>query len=160
MSLDITKASGPESIDSKVLKIIAPTMSCYLAKIINLSFESGCFPDCLKSANIIPVFKKDSKILIQNYRPISLLSNISKIIEKIMFSRIYSFLDVNKSLYNLQFGFRAKHSTIHALIQITEKIRAEIDNNNYACGIFLDLQKAFDTVDHNILINKLSHCVA
>ena len=74
-----------------------------------------------------------------------------------MFSRIYSFLDVNKSLYNLQFGFRAKHSTIHALIQITEKIRAEIDNNNYACGIFLDLQKAFDTVDHNILIKKLSY---
>ena len=74
-----------------------------------------------------------------------------------MHGRVYKFLEENKSLYNLQFGFRSKHSTAHALIQITEKIKNALDNGNHACGVFIDLQKAFDTVNHDILVDKLSY---
>ena len=108
-------------------------------------------------AKIIPIHKKGSKLSVDNYRPISLLSNINKIFEKIMYKRLYNFLCLQNSFYELQFGFRNKHSTTHALISLTEKIREALDNNKYACGIFIDLKKAFDTVDHNILLKKLEH---
>ena len=91
------------------------------------------------------------------YRPISLLSNINKIFEKLVYSRIYSFLNLHNCIYELQFGFRAKHSTNHALLSLTETIREALDNSNFAYGIFIDLQKAFDTVDHQILLRKLEH---
>ena len=91
------------------------------------------------------------------HRPISLLSNLNKIFEKIMYKRVYSFIENNEILYQLQFGFHAKHSTSHALINITEKIRSALDQNNVACGIFVDLQKAFDTVNHDILLDKLNY---
>ena len=74
-----------------------------------------------------------------------------------MYTRLYNFLDIHNCIYNLQFGLREKHSTNHALFRITEKIREALDNNNFACGIFIDLQKAFDTVDQNILLQKLKH---
>ena len=83
-----------------------------------------------------------------NYRPISLLSNINKIYEKIMYTRVYNFLNIHNCIYNLQFGFREYHSTNHALLNLTEHIREDLDNNRFACVIFIDLQKAFDTVDH------------
>ena len=105
-------------------------------------------------ANVIPIFKKGSKLDVSNYRPISLLSNISKIFEKLMHSRLNKFLDKFECLYNLQFGFRSRHSTTHTLIDIVENIRKAIDGGNYACGVFIDLQKAFDTVDPNILLSK------
>ena len=92
-----------------------------------------------------------------NYRPISLLSNIDKIFEKIMYSRIIKFLESNKCFYPLQFRFRKQHSTNHTLINITENIRNALDSGQFACGIFVDLQKAFDTVDHEILLKKLNH---
>ena len=157
ISLNSNKANGPESISTNILKMLAPNMSTMLSKIINLSFSTGIFPDCLKLADIVPVHKKESKLLVENYRPISLLSNISKIFEKTIHTRLYSFLEDTKSLYNMQFGFRSKHSTNHALIQITEQIRDALDNGKYSCGIFVDLQKAFDTVDHHILLRKLEH---
>ena len=145
------------SIPSKILKLISPTVSKPLSDIINLSFEIGTFPQCLKTANVIPIHKKDSKLDVNNYRPISLLSNLSKIIEKRMHSRLTSFLNKYNCLYNLQFGFRNRHSTNHALIQITEQIRNAIDNGEYGCGVFVDLQKAFDTVEHEILLKKLEY---
>ena len=133
-------------------------MASPLTEIINLSFSTGIYPNNLKIAKIIPVFKnKGSNLQCNNYRPISLLSNINKIFEKLMYTRLYNFLDIHNCIYNLQFGFREKHSTNHALFSITEKIREALDNNNFACGIFIDLQKAFDTVDHNILLQKLNH---
>ena len=90
-----------------------------------------------------------------NYRPISLLSNINKIYEKIIYKRLYSFLNLHNCIYDLQFGFREYHSTNHALLSLTENIREALDSNSFACGIFIDLQKAFDTVDHTILLQKL-----
>ena len=92
-----------------------------------------------------------------NYRPISLLSNINKIFEKLVHERLYCFLEMHECIYELQFGFRAKHSTNHALMSLTEMVRNALDNSNFACGIFVDFQKAFDTVDHEILLQKLEH---
>ena len=110
-----------------------------------------------ENSKTIPIFKKGSRLLVSNYRPISLLSNLNKILEKIVHSRVYSFLEDLNCIYSLQFGFRKKHSTNHALIEITETIRQALDNKKFACGIFVDLQKAFDTVNHDILVAKLEH---
>ena len=118
---------------------------------------TGVSPSVLKTAQVVPVFKKYSKLNYSNYRPISLLSNIDKILEKLMYKRLYTFLDYNNIIYDLQFGFRQQYSTSHALINITENIRKAPDDGNVGCGVFVDLQKAFDTVYHQILLAKLSH---
>ena len=148
-------STGPCSIPTKKLKLISLEISEPLSWITNLCFETGVHPEKLKFAKKIPVFKKGSKLLTSNYRPISLLSNINKIFEKLIFSNVHKFLETKKSIYDLQYGFRPKRSTTHALINITERIREAIDGKKVACGIFVDLQKAFDTVNHNILLSKL-----
>ena len=117
---------------------------------------TGVFPSALKTAKVVPVFKKDSKFGYSNYHPLSLLSNIEKILEKLMYKRLYTFLN-NSIIYNLQFGFRQQYLTSHALINITENIRKALDDGNIGCGVSVDLQKAFDTVDHQILLAKLNH---
>ena len=156
-SLNPRKAYGPNSIPTEVLHLLADDICKPLSIIFNLSFSTGQYPDLLKISKTIPIYKKDSRLLVSNYRPISLLSNINKILEKLMFNRVYNFLEKFKCIYKLQFGFRSKHSTNHALIEITETIRKALDDGNFACGVFVDFQKAFDTVNHEILIGKLSH---
>ena len=125
--------------------------------IINLSLQNGSFPDILKLAKVIPIFKKEDKMLTKNYRPISILSYHSKILEKIMQNRLIKFLTKYHILYNYQFGFRQGYSTNLALVEIMEKIHFDLDDGNFVFGIYLDLSKAFDTVNHNILIQKLYH---
>ena len=156
-SFSVYRSTGPSSIDTKILKTINNIVSDHFAKIINISFSTGVFPDLLKEALISPIHKSGSKLDPKNYRPISLLSNLSKIFEKVIYKRLISFFDNHNSLYESQYGFRSKHSLNHALIQITEKIRKCIDDKQFACGVFIDLQKAFDTVNHNILLYKLSY---
>ena len=120
-----------------------------------MSFLTGQFPPVLKIAKVIPIHKKQSKVDYANYRPISLLANIEKIIEKLMDKRLSNFLDINNLIYFLQFGFRQKYSTTHALINFTENIRQTLDKGSFGCGIFVYLQKVFDTVGHKILRLKL-----
>ena len=156
-SFSVSTSSGPNSIPTKILLLLKDHICQPLHKIFNLSLRVGQHPDILKVSKTIPIFKKGSRLLVSNYRPISLLSNINKILEKIVHGQVYSFLEDSHCIYSFQFGFRKKHSTNHALIEITETIRQALDNKNFACGIFVDLQKAFDTVNHDILISKLDH---
>ena len=121
--INLNKAYGPASFPSDILHLIKNIISKPLSWIANICFSTGVHPDKLKLAKVIPIYKKGSKTLTSNYRPISLLSNLNKIFEKLVFSRVYSFIDKNNSIYNLQYGFRPKYSTNHALITITEKIR-------------------------------------
>ena len=102
-----------------LLKQFYKEISIAIRKLINLSFERGIFPDALKLARIIPIFKKGDLLQCNNYRPISLTSNISKIMEKLVHQRFYIFVENNNVLYDKQFGFRNKHSTTHTLIKIT-----------------------------------------
>ena len=139
------KAIGPNSITTKILKEFKIELSEPLSDMINVSFNKGIFPDFLKVANVVPIHKKGEKLDPNNYRPISLLSNISKLYEKAMHIRLTNFLRKNKILFSYQFGFRNNYSTNHALISLTEMIRNALDNSNFACGVFIDLQKAFDT---------------
>ena len=152
-----SKSTGPQSIPVDLLKLIADLIVLPLCKIINNSFSSGIFPDALKVCKVVPIHKGGSMDELNNFRPISLLSIFDKIIEKLMHKRLYKFLETHNILFENQFGFRKNNSTSLALIQITEKIKETIDNKKFGCGIFIDLRKAFDTVNHNILLNKLEH---
>ena len=105
----------------------------------------------------MPIHKGGPADELNNYRPISLLSVFDKIFEKLMHKRLYNFLESQNILFDNQFGFRKNNSTSYALIQITERIKETIDKKKYGCGIFIDLRKAFDTVNHEILLNKLDH---
>jgi len=156
-SLDLNKSLGPNSIPIFILKLCQGFFSTNLEKIINLSFKTGIFPELCKIAKVIPIFKKENPLLCKNYRPISLLPIFSKIFEKLIYIRMYKYLDTNNLLYDKQFGFRSKHSTNHALISLTESIKKHLDNKELVSGIFIDLAKAFDTVNHKILCNKLSY---
>lgn len=151
------KATGHASIPLKFLKIVADVIAIPLCRIITLSFSKGIFPELLKTAKVIALFKAGSTEEVNNYRPISLLSIFDKIIEKIMHKQLYAFLEQHEILFKNQFGFRKKCSTAHSLIEITEKIKESIDKGKYGCGIFIDLKKAFDTVNHEILLRKLEH---
>ena len=131
--MDNNKSIGPFSIPVPLLKILKTRIAPLLSSLINDSFLRGIFPNKLKLAKVTPVFKKVSRQDKDNYRPISVLSIFSKIFEKAMYKHLYSCLEYHSILYPLQFGFRRKHSTNHALLSITESIRYSFDNNEFGC---------------------------
>ena len=151
------KSTGPQSIPIKLLKLIPDLILIPLCKIINHSFLTDVYPDALKISEVIPIHKGGSTAELDNYRPIALLSIFDKIIEKLVHKILYDFLQENNILFQNQFEFRKNNSTNLALIQITEKINETIDDKKYGCGIFIDLCKTFDTVNHDILLRKLEH---
>ena len=151
-SLNMNKASGPFSISNKILILLKQDISKQFADLFSLSFSSGSFPSILKTAKVVPVFKDYC-----NYRPIYLLSNVEKILERLMYKRVYNFLTENNIICDLQLGFRQKFSTSHALINLPENIRQALDEGYIGCGISVNLQKPFDTVDHEIILSKLDY---
>ena len=149
-------SSGPLTIPNRFLKIIAYPLSHLLTNIINRSMRIGYVPISFKIGKQTPVFKAgDDKI--QNFRPITVCSSLSKILEKIVRERVTEYLDQYKILNNSQFGFRKKHSTNHAMINITESTLEAIEANLKVGGVFLDIAKAFDCVNHDILLRKLEY---
>lgn len=148
-------APGMDNITSKILKSVKHVISKPLAKIINISLHEGVFPDILKRAAVKPLHKGGDKHEPGNYRPISLISNISKVYENIMKTEIVNFLQTNKLLSDRQFGFRQNLSTQDAIVHLTTKVYNCIDKSKPSLAVFLDLAKAFDTVSHSKLLVKL-----
>lgn len=151
-----SNSKGYDEISATLLKNIRESVATPLSMLINRSLNEGQFPDPLKVAKVIPVYKDKGKDNVSNYRPISVLSSISKVYEKIIYKRLYKFLDSNSILDPLQFGFKPKHSTTHAVTKLTQDILNGFENKDTILAVYFDLSKAFDTLDHRILINKLN----
>ena len=126
-----------------------------LTHLINVSLRTGICPSELKLARVVPIFKSGDPSLLTNYRPISILSFFSKVFERIVYDYLFDFICTNNILYDYQFGFRPKHSTQQAIITLIDKITKSLDNGDIVISLFIDLKKAFDTVDHRILLRKL-----
>ncbi len=144
-----------DGISSKLLKAISYEIERPLAHIFSLSLSTGIFPEKLKSTRVIPIHKSGDTTNCDNYRPISLVNAFSKILEKIVSTKLTNHLQQNNLIYEHQYGFLKGKSTEHALIHITNKIGQALNENKYCVGIFLDLKKAFDVVPHSIKLEKL-----
>jgi hypothetical protein len=154
-SLKPKSSSGFDEISTKMLKNVKCEIVDILTLMVNQSLQTGIFPDKLKIAKVIPIHKKDEIYKIENYRPISLLSSVSKVFEKVIHNQLVSYFISSKLFYHSQYGFRKQHSTELAAMELVHLIIDEMDKNETPISIFLDLSKAFDTLDHTILLHKL-----
>jgi len=148
---------GLDKIPSNIIKFGSEIISSPLADIINCTLRTCIFPNSLKAAKVMPIFKSGDSSQLSNYRPISILNSFSKIFEKIISNRLLNFLNKNQFFYSQQFGFRQNHSTSSALIAFNEYITNALDRSETPISVFIDFSKAFDTLDHKILLTKLNH---
>ena len=148
---------GYDEISSALLKIIMIEISPSLTLIINQCLTTGIFPDNLKIAKIIPIYKKGNSKLIDNYRPISLLPTISRIFETAIYSQLYEYFELHHIITDSQYGFRKSHSTIFTATELIDRLTNKLDNKKTPFNIYIDLSKAFDTIDHSILLSKLHY---
>ena len=146
---------GHDMISNKLLKSLCKRISLPLSCIFNQLIAQGIFPDQMKIAEVVPLYKGKSIDELVNYRPISLLLTMSKLLEKIIYKRLIKFIDKHKILYKSQYGFHSKRSCEQAMLELIGKILQNKNNKQHSSAIFLDLSKAFDTLNHNVLIQKL-----
>ena len=148
---------GFDGFSTKLLKLIEPAITKSLTLLTNQVLTTGVFPDKIKIAKVIPIYKKGEPSTFNNYRPISLLPAISKVLEKIIFDQLSTYLKDSKLFFDHQYGFRPKHSTEYAALELIDRIITQMDQDEIPINIYLDLSKAFDTIDHLILIDKLKY---
>lgn len=153
--LPVNKAIGPDLVSHKMLKATLFTIVKPLTLLFNRSLVDNTFPCFWKIAHVIPLFKKDDPSLVSNYRPVSLLSCVSKIMERIVFKHVYNYFHRNNLFYRYQAGFLPGHSTVYQLLETYHSIVQNIDEGKFSCMIFCDLSKAFDRVWHSGLLFKL-----
>ena len=151
------KAPGYDNIPMYLIKNSFDLISEPHAQLVNLSLTTGVFPDKLKVAKVIRIYKAENPENFSNFRPISLLTNFSTIFERVMCKRLITFVEQYEILHCYQFGFRKNHSTSMALTHLVNKITSAIDRKETTAGVFLDLSKAFDTIDQDILFDKPEH---
>ena len=154
-SLNPKKACGADGIGAKIFLLCPDVFVNNLTTIFNKALEIGEYPTLLKIAKVIPLYKKGQKCQTNNHRPISLLSSFNKIFEKILCKQRTNLLQCNNVLFKYQFGFRKLYSTTLAVIEFTDYVRSFVDDGNYVISLFVNLTKAFDIVNHEILLYKL-----
>ena len=154
--LKTSKATGLDKIPAKSLKISSTIIAPSLTYIFNLSITTGIFVDDWKDARVTPIYKSDDRRKCENYRPISILSVVSKIFEKAVFEQLYYYLNDNSLLSRFQSGFRPGHSTLSLLIQMCDHWLENLDNAELNGIVSIDIKKAFDSINHSILLNKMN----
>ncbi|XP_065639571.1 uncharacterized protein LOC136072316 [Hydra vulgaris] len=154
-SIKINKSPGVDDISSNIVANVSSQIRKPIFEIFKSSIKTGTVPDKLKVAKIIPIFKTGETFQINNYRPISILPIFSKILERIIYNRLYEYLIQNKLLDKKQFGFQSQHSTEHAVLDIVNSISDSFNKKQFVLGTFIDLSKAFDTINHDILLKKM-----
>ena len=150
------KATGMNGIPNKILKDNSTYLSPFFEELFNLSIETNTFPDDIKVVKVAPVFKSGDKEDLNNYRPISVLPTIARISERLLYNQLCDYFTANKLSGDEQYGFRSLHSTAMALGKMSNQWLMNMDNGNLRAVVFLDIRKAFDTVDHTILLQKLN----
>ena len=155
--LNPKNSCGIDNFSNNILKQLKSPLINPITIMINQSLNTGIFPDYLKIARVIPLYKKDEDYIFSNYRPISILPSISKVFERVIFNQLYDFFQENNLFYEGQFGFRSGHSTELATVDLVNNLIHDMDKGKLPLCIFLDLSKAFDTINHSILIQKLSY---
>ena len=154
-TLPVNKATGPDNLPAKLLRHVASVISSPVTHIINQSLRTGIIPSEWKCARVTPIFKGGDKACMENYRPISVIPILAKIMEKIVYKQLFQYVTDNNILSDCQSGFRPMYSTQSALLNVCDKWLVAIDNGNIVGVVMIDLKKAFDTVDHKTLLEKL-----